>query len=328
MRHPINDSVILELICFCYQFQNADDNYRDDFMRRTQRLKVLNFIIWTGAITISLFVIGFISGIRSEFSKSPIDRIGTNNFRFSADNNGGYFVNFICESGEITVYYSVKDKSVRVIPKAPGASDQLISWIEVNDGEAFAASLAAPFALSGREAISRWRGFKATRLESIRSVRSSAKNRFFFVALISIGGYWVGDIAAKKLDIPCRKSRSLKWIKEVDWRELTLGIYNHNVYEMGSCISRLEEVLKSTRNPKLQNIREKITSKNYMLMDINYMPIRDVLEIYPSPSIESYLSESGYGVRIFDMNSEVNEEMVFRASQALKDCESLGRYYI
>lgn len=300
-------------------------------MRKTQKLRFTNAMIWIAAITACLFVIGFVARIGAEWSKTPIDRIGTNNFRFHVSDSQQYFIYFKCDNEVITASYDLSEKSFRSYPTEIDLLDKAVRWTAVHNGEVFSASMAAPFVLSGKEAFKQFNSYNGKRLNNIRLFRKALRNRWVLMAVLSVGGYWGGDFAAAQLDVPCQRSKDLNWLKTVDWKALTRAIYDHRAHEVGGCVNSLGRSLKLTENPTLQELKAKyfgaeddLLSRLTMSMNRSAM-LREIIEIFPSPSMTSFLPDDDFAIAI-DFMYDVGEEELHSISTALDECRRITKF--
>jgi hypothetical protein len=293
-------------------------------VRRTERLRYLNAIIWLTGLTICLFFIGFVSRISTEWTKTPLDRIGENNFRFYAAKPEKYFISFACADDTITAAYDLGSNNLQVFPTETTPSELAAEWISVYDGELFSASLAAPFALSGKEALKSWRNFDRTRLQSIRSVKNLAKNKWLALAVLSLGGYWVGDFAGKQFDIPCNRSKDLNWLQSADWHKLTIAFYNELVHNLSLCAVRVEVEVGRTDNPELQGIKARYTEQMLSLFRRESL-FNSLVQIYPSPHISRFLEGTADEQTMFEvaLYQEITSEDIEAISGAVSECGTI-----
>lgn len=298
-------------------------------MRRTQKLRFLNATIWIVAITVSLFIIGFVTRIGSEWSKTPVDRIGTNNFQFYIADERKYYIYFECESEDITVSYKINKGSFKTFPDEVDLLDKAVRWTAVHDGEVFSASLSAPFVFSGKEALKTFNAYDRKRLNNVRLFHRAAKNRWLMLGVLSLGGFWIGDLAASHLDVPCQRSKDLDWLKKVDWKALTRAIYDHRAHEVGRCVTSLNRKLEQTKNSSLLYLKEKYfgsdnhspisLSKNMNRSDL----IIDLIKIFPSPEMSSLLPDDDFDIT-FDIIYDVTGKEIAGISKALDECRRIA----
>lgn len=276
-----------------------------------------------------MFVVGAVTRIGVQWGETPIDRIGTNNFRFHVLDSDQYYISYNCNNGTITASYSLSEDRVRTYPTNLGLVDEAVRWIAVHNGEIFSASMAAPFVLSGKEAFKHFDSYNSKRLDYIRLFRKTLRKRWVRMIVVTAGGYWGGDYVASKLDVPCQRSKDLDWLRTVDWKAVTRAVYDHSVHEASRCVFSLGERLENSIGGSFDGLKDKYFDGHENLFTELTKPIdrsemlRDILNFFPSPNINSFLPSEGFAIKA-DPVYEVGGEELKRIAFALDECQRVS----